>query len=106
MPGERNGRRNDDPDLDRFIEEQELSEDCAAAEAEREALQQGKEPFDLDRLERLYTLRSVQLDPDRDKPEKRAVRERMYRFEYYVIHPEISTLEEFAEILFQRDLYG
>ncbi|RME03586.1 MAG: hypothetical protein D6805_05905 [Planctomycetota bacterium] len=95
----------DEPKLTRFIEEQELAENHATAQAERRALRRGKEPFDLDRLLRLYTPRSIQRVPERDKPENRVEWEQEYRYQYYVIHPEISTLEEFADLLFQSDLY-
>jgi hypothetical protein len=54
-------------------------------EAQSVAKQIGKETFDLEKLKGLY-------EPERYKDEE-------LEYKYYVLHPEITTLTEFADLL-------
>jgi hypothetical protein len=67
--------------------EQQLAKAIANATAK------GKEPFDLEKLERLCdTSREGRLEPDN---ERRARLE----YKYYVTNPEIMTIAEFARLI-------
>ncbi|MEO6457395.1 MAG: hypothetical protein ABIO92_03840 [Chloroflexia bacterium] len=57
-------------------------------EAEREAAASGKEPFDLARLNELLGA----------PPDMNIQREAGLRESYYISHPEIRTLTEYAEL--------
>jgi hypothetical protein len=57
------------------------------AQAEREAQERGKEPFDLQRLEGLLNRGS------------QAKREKDHRLVYYLLQPELQTLAEYAQRL-------
>jgi hypothetical protein len=58
----------------------------ALAKATREAEASGKEPFDLARFEALLNRGS------------QARREQQHRERYYIFHPELRTLEEYARL--------
>ena len=71
------------------------------AEAKREAAKRGKEPFDLDKFDKIFP-------PDDDDPWFNPTREqRLEDLEenYYVSHPEVMTLEEFAKLRAELDIW-
>ena len=80
---------------DELFHRVEAEDDAALAEAEAEAAEAGKEPFDLARLERLLG----------DERGSLADRERHLRMDYYVAHPEIPTLAKFAEFRLQQEVW-
>jgi hypothetical protein len=64
---------------------------AALAEAERQAAETGKEPFDLARLEAVLGRGS------------QARREKDHRVGYYLLHPELRTLAEYAKLLIDAE---
>jgi len=69
-----------------YFAEAERKRAAALAKAEEDARASGKELFDLARFETLYNLGP------------QAANEMGHRVGYYLMHPEIRTLEEYARI--------
>lgn len=63
------------------------------AKAKSEAVERGKEPFDLDKLE---TMCDTSSEGRVDPVESRFAR---YEYMYYVEHPELMTLADFADLV-------
>ena len=82
--------------LKKRIEEQKTREAEQLARARIEAQQTGKEPFDFARLENMIDLRPYSIDADWE-PTPDYIEN--YAYKYYVLHPEIMTLEEFAKFI-------
>ncbi len=80
---------------DELFRRLEARNDAALAEAEAEAAEAGKEPFDLSRLEQLLGEERGSL----------ADRERYLRMSYYVAHHELQTLAQFAEFRIQQEVW-
>ena len=77
--------------LKRTLEEENRKNAETLARARAEAKASGKEPFDLDKLEQLCdTSRDFVLDPRED-------RQSHFEYLYYILHPELSTMEELAK---------
>ena len=70
----------------------------AAAKAEQHAA--GKEPFDLDALERIYDTST-----EAGALGSRETRQKQYERYYYLLYPHVMTLEEFAKAKAQNDLW-
>ncbi len=64
------------------------------AEAKRKAIERGKEPFDLDRLDHFYS--EHRTDHWGAPPTREERIERLERL-YYEVFPEVMTLKEFAK---------
>jgi hypothetical protein len=73
----------------------EAQNDVALAEAEAAAAEAGKELFDLAGLEHLLGEERGSL----------AARERSLRLNYYVAHPELQTLAQYAEYRLQQEVW-
>ena len=82
--------------LRKRIEEQKAREAEQLAKARIEARKTGKEPFDFERLENMIDLRPYSTDTD-CVPTPEYIEN--YAYKYYVLHPEIMTLEEFAKYI-------
>lgn len=82
--------------LRKRIEEQKIREAALLAKAKLEAQKTGKEPFDFERLENMIDLRPYSTDYDW-VPTPEYIQS--YEYKYYVLHPEIMTIEEFAKFI-------
>jgi hypothetical protein len=80
---------------DKLAAREEKAREERLANAKREAARRGKEPFDLQKLERLYDTRA-DTDGRVDPVETRRAR---YEWEYYTYDPNILTIDEFAKFL-------
>lgn len=61
--------------------------------AKDEAVERGKEPFDLEKLETMCDTSSEgRVDPIESRHER-------YEYKYYVEHPELMTLAELADLI-------
>ena len=97
------GNANQSSEFDELasLDEREAGEEEARlAQAKKEAEANGKEPFDLDRLEQLYAT-----SPDLGKPPERDERARVWEWKYYVQAADLLTLAEFAERQRKLDPY-
>jgi len=83
------------------IEEQKAQRSAQLAEALIEAQKTGKEPFDFDRLEAMYEMMPYISDSNW-VPDAEYIAYCEYK--YYVMHPEIMTLKEFAGFLEMMDI--
>jgi hypothetical protein len=81
--------------FDELFRRSEAENDAALALAEAAAAETGKEPFDLSRLEQLLGEERGSL----------AARERRLRSSYYVSHPELRTLAEFAAFRLEQEVW-
>ncbi len=88
--------------IKRECAEQAANDAAYLAEAKSRAIERGKEPFDLDRLDLFY---SEHRSGHWGTPPTRE--ERIERLEeaYYVSFPDIMTLEEFAKKMEVMDVY-
>lgn len=70
------------------------------AAAKRDQHAAGKEPFDLDALERIYDTTTMM-----GSLPSRETRQRTYEHKYYMLHSKAMTLEEFAKLMEENDLW-
>ncbi len=92
-------------DDDRFVKDlfaRRKAEQAAKLKtAKEEAAQRGKEPFDLDRFETLFTpFKYGRYLPSREE------RLKDWEARYYTYHPDIMTLEEFAKEMAEQEKWG
>ena len=103
MVGERQGPLvMPNEEFERLREEQRVSLARRLEEARREQIADGKEPFDLIALEAIYdtTNETNRCDPDP------AVRTAFWEEKYYLLHPNVRTIREFAEVRKVMDLWS
>ena len=70
-------------------------------EARVSQLEGGKEPFDLMALEAVYDTTDARGRKDPDP----AVRTAFWEYKYYVLHPNVRTIDEFAGVRRKMDLW-
>ncbi len=78
--------------------DEQAAANLAAAKEKQHA--QGKEPFDLDALVRVYDTSS-----EAGHLGNRESRQRQYEVYYYLLYPEVMTLEQFANAKAKNDLW-
>ncbi|NVB43135.1 hypothetical protein G6O69_38680 [Pseudenhygromyxa sp. WMMC2535] len=97
---------SDDEWLSAVLAAARSEEDQALERARAEALAKGKEPFDLDRLYALWPWcpdgRLSQAQRERQRPELA----RSWATDYYLRHPEVMTLEDFASLMRELQSQG
>ncbi len=89
-------------EFERLLQEQRTSRAMRLDEARRKQIAAGKEPFDLTALEAIYDTTN---EMTRRDPEP-TVRTMFWEEKYYLLHPDVRTIREFAEVRKAMDLWN